>query len=513
MLADCSKMFGNVTQIATVKLALVPVLAGKLSAPVTAMLRRSTPGPCLPLACTSLPRRTSSEKSPVSHTCDGVLRRTGRNQTSILPARTCPGNLTRTRTLDGSVVEALQVSVVPTQSLPRQGLGDGWRPLLASPRPSPLTLPRSLERPAWDAGRGSSKRGRAVTTKEKAFREELLAVGNQLSQGGLSFLEERAVQPPTRRDYQRRTDAFNLMIKADFMCLTITDLEVNLLEYFDQEFLDGSDASTGTKLLSALAFFRPGLRNLKATGLLARTRLALHGWARVAPAVPRVPLPWPVLSGLAAVMLTMGEDICALACLLAADCYLRPGELLWLTGSDVVKARPSLGSAFQAAALRLFPADRGRPSKTHVFNDSVVLDSKDRQWMARLVESLAARQGPQQLFPMKYEHWRHVFMKATELLGLQSLSLTLYVLRHTGPAHDYLDKRRTLQDIQRRGRWALESSVRRYERSSRVSSQLNRLTDAQLQFCKQADRLLPLLFSGRHPVPPLPVPIAKKRRT
>ncbi len=288
---------------------------------------------------------------------------------------------------------------------------------------------------------------------------------------------------------------------------------MSLLEFFDNEFLAGKDHNAGAKLLSAMGFFRPSLRNLRQSGLLPRVRLALQGWSRVAPGVPRLPLPWPVLSGLCAVLISMDCRASALACFTAADAYLRPGELLWLSSEDVAHAQPALGKPFSTAALRLFPEDRGRPSKTRVFSDSVVLDSEGREWLSRAVQDLAQERPGLQLFPLTYLQWLGDLKTASAALGLHGWDITLYVLRHTGPAHDFLAHLRTLPEIQRRGRWALETSVRRYERSSRVASQLNRLSAVQLAFCRLADRLLPDLFAGKAAVPPLPVAVRRRQKT
>ena len=177
----------------------------------------------------------------------------------------------------------------------------------------------------------------------------------------------------------------------------------------------------------------------------------------------------------------------ALASLLAADAYLRPGEVLWLAGEDVVPARAQFGEGFGATALLLFPEERGRASKTHMYNDSVVLDSRHRGFLNRLVEALAARRQGQALFNFTYIRWLGQFKAAAILAGLGKWDLTPYYLRHTGPSDDYLWKRRSLDEIQRRGRWAAESSVRRYEKSSRVTSRLNQLPASTLEFLRLAD--------------------------
>ena len=95
----------------------------------------------------------------------------------------------------------------------------------------------------------------------------------------------------------------------------------------------------------------------------------------------------------------------ALATILAGDAYLRPGECLWLASEDVAPAQPQLGETFRWTSLLLFPRERGKPSKTLGYDDSVVLDSKGREWLGPLVEAQAKRRPHQQLFGMTYLDW------------------------------------------------------------------------------------------------------------
>ena len=50
--------------------------------------------------------------------------------------------------------------------------------------------------------------------------------------------------------------------------------------------------------------------------------------------------------------------------------------------------------------------------------------------------------------------------------------------RHGGPSLDFAKKRRTLVEIQRRGRWRSFGSVRRHEKGGRLTQQLQALPKA-----------------------------------
>ncbi len=241
--------------------------------------------------------------------------------------------------------------------------------------------------------RGLLKRGLEGTPKSVrrkqtvwSFRNVLFSDVDSLLEGGPSLLESCAVKLTTAKDYAKRKNAFITFAEIpDLLSAGLAQLEMALLEFFDVLYLGGKDVGEGAKLLSALGYFRPELRQLSRSGLLPRARLALQGWGRLAPTATRLPLPWPVLAGIVVALLVMGHPQAALASVLAADAYLRPGELLYLSTDDLSKPEPRFSSAFHALALVLFPKERGRPSKTHQFDDSVLLDSKGREWINRLL--------------------------------------------------------------------------------------------------------------------------------
>ncbi len=190
------------------------------------------------------------------------------------------------------------------------------------------------------------------------------------------------------------------------------------------------------------------------------------------------------------------------------DALLREGSNLLQGGASFLE---DLGREFGWTALRLFPEERGRVSKTHKFNDSVVLDGPCRTWLGPMAENLAARRRGKALFNFTYAQWLNSFKSAAARLGLESWELTSYVLRHTGLSHDHLSGARSFPAIQRRGRWALESPVRRYEKSSRVTSRLKDLPADPLAFSHRCDRHLGSILDGSVAVPQLP-PVRAKRR-
>jgi hypothetical protein len=151
------------------------------------------------------------------------------------------------------------------------------------------------------------------------------------------------------------------------------------------------------------------------------------------------------------------------------------------------KAHPQMEQQFRCVSILLAPFSRGIPTKTHEFNDSVVFNSQGREWIGHLLASAASHcKVDEMVFNFTMGQWNAVMKKAARLLFISHWEVVPYLLRHSGPSEDYLSGTRSLLDIQRRGRWKSVHSVRRYEKSARVSSRLDLLTKQQLSFMKQA---------------------------
>ena len=87
-----------------------------------------------------------------------------------------------------------------------------------------------------------------------------------------------------------------------------------------------------------------------------------------------MPLAEEVVSAVAAIMVMWGFRPLALLVLTAMTAYLRPGEVMSLRAEDILP--PSQG---QAALLRewsvfLRPEERGEPTKTGTFDETIYLD-------------------------------------------------------------------------------------------------------------------------------------------
>jgi hypothetical protein len=284
--------------------------------------------------------------------------------------------------------------------------------------------------------------------------------------------------------------------------------------YFDEAYLCGYPLAKGTKLLAAVGHRWAALHRSGSTGLLSRARRALQGWHKMCPPESRLPLPWPAVAGIVAALISMNERGMAIAVLLACDAYLRPGELLDLTVECVIPPQPMMGAAYQVVSLLLAPTDLNKPTKTQVFNESVLLDSRDRPWLGPLLVEWCSQFGPgQRVFPFRDHEFRAKVTKAASLAGLEKWKVTPYLFRHSGPSHDCLTRARDLMTIKKRGRWRSDVTVARYEKAARVTSRLTTLSPAAIHKLESADRnLLRILRRSAQSPFPCPLPVRKKRR-
>lgn len=167
---------------------------------------------------------------------------------------------------------------------------------------------------------------------------------------------------------------------------------------------------------------------------------------------------------------------------------------------DVVKASPQL---HPVASIQLHPESRCATSKTGFFDDGVPLDGGTAPALGSLLVELSQTLQPTApLFDRSYEHMKRVFEKACDRLLIKDRSM--YRLRHGGASHDRASNGRSLADIQKRRRWAADSSLRRYERAVRLQQVELTIGPALLKIArKHADRL-EMYIRGSAPLPSCP---------
>ena len=146
--------------------------------------------------------------------------------------------------------------------------------------------------------------------------------------------------------------------------------------------------------------------------------------------------------------------------LLGLSAYLRPSELLRLRGESLVP--PS--SASPNWCLLMHPSEGAARSKTGTVDDSIQLDSPYLKWLDPVWTLLHAERRGQPLFDFDYPELLQVLKKATQYWKCGAV--VPYQWRHSGPSIDRAMKWRPLDEVQKRGRWASQKSVARYEKAA-----------------------------------------------
>ena len=72
-----------------------------------------------------------------------------------------------------------------------------------------------------------------------------------------------------------------------------------------------------------------------------------------------------------------------------------------------------------------------------------------------------------------------------------------YAWHHSGPSIDRAQNRRTLAEVQKRGRWKHAKSVARYEKAGRLGMSVRELTSEQMAYCEICERHLGDFICGR----------------
>ena len=95
------------------------------------------------------------------------------------------------------------------------------------------------------------------------------------------------------------------------------------------------------------------------------------------------------------------------------------------------------------------------------------------------------------LLPVDAQTLRLTWESTLVQIGLKKSHAVLHQLRHSGPSFDMLTKARTLLEIKLRGRWASDSSVRRYESHAWLGQEFQNLPKKVQKLALKAEQNLP----------------------
>ena len=181
-------------------------------------------------------------------------------------------------------------------------------------------------------------------------------------------------------------------------------------------------------------------------------------------------------------MIHMDELEVGLWVLVAFGFYLRPCECLRLQPEDLIKPVVGISNHW---GLVIAPEERGVATKVGTYDDTLLWDAPYLSFMNGVFQVLHSRPHGQPLWALDYPHVLKSLREASKLL---KVDIVPYHMRHSGPSWERLKGVRTLQQVQKRGRWASTKSLVRYEKHGRLAMQMGEHSDAMqrwLRACEQ----------------------------
>lgn len=320
-------------------------------------------------------------------------------------------------------------------------------------------------------GSGTAEVHRQRTEKLRAKRGERRIRDFLQTHAGVpswaTMLEMMTVAPSTARMYKAEVDTFVEYCTKEQRHLT-QDHEIDSapVDYMNVMHFSGHQAWRGEKLFAGFVNMHPEFGKM---GIRALPRSWKKAWRRWTPGRSRRPIPLPVWCGIAVYVAEHVSVMMAVGVLLALSAYLRPSELLRLRGESLVP--PS--SASPNRCLLMHPSEGAARSKTGTADDSITLDSSYLKWLDPVWGLLHIERRGQPLFSFDYPELLQALKKAVKYWKCGAV--VPYQWRHSGPSIDRAIQWRPLSEVQKRGRWAKQKSVARYEKAARLGVMWNEL--------------------------------------
>jgi integrase len=345
---------------------------------------------------------------------------------------------------------------------------------------------------------GGSKREKRLRQNRASYRrrEYAAAAAAVLEDGQQFVLETQAVTKRTKKKYLVSLEVCRQWVKAQKMPMRgDAEIDAGLTAYMDAHYFKGFQAHVGETLMSAFIDANPGFAKY-GSRRTPRAWRALRAWRRLTPSRSRRPWPLLVWAAIAVTLTLRGFRDMAVFLLLGLGTYARPSELLGIRGKDVI---PATRGVSRHGSVLLAPAETGALTKTGESDDSVLLDCAWMPWLDLLVSELPSSVDNlnDHVFTFGYPSFCQEFNAALSELQMSHLGVVPYTWRHSGASIDRAQNRRSLQEVQKRGRWKQPKSVSRYEKAGRLGLVVRELTSEQRAYCELAERHLGDFISGR----------------
>jgi len=348
------------------------------------------------------------------------------------------------------------------------------------------------------------KKREKARSRQKKYVQKLRA-----SAGQMGILELGSVKEPQRRDYAKRLQEFYEFVALHRLPIAKEDeLDVALCDYADHMYLNGEGSDAGQKLKAALEFVRPEAIR-KSEIHLPRFKRSLKGWRKLAPTQTRLPMIEFVKSSISAIMLYIHQPMMALFNELTFSTYARPGELTRALAIDVVKKNDQ----FSHDVIVLSPFERAEASKAGIFDEVLILDDTRMMCLGSIVVQEAAqriRRGGEEakLWDFTPAQYLQTWRSCVEVLEVGDVAVSPYQNRHGGASRDHLLRLRSVAAIQRRGRWAVDSSARVYDKPGRLQQTINKYSQKLQPLGEQTRARFQDYFYGK----PVPLPIQLQQK-
>ena len=310
-----------------------------------------------------------------------------------------------------------------------------------------------------------------------------------------SLLERRSLTAQTGATYDRLIRNYAAFCAENgFPEAPGPRTDVILLDLFDKWFLEGYGPNVGEKMEAALCFREPRLKEMMEWSLV-RSRRALKGWRRAAPAGSRLPFPVLLVCGLVEGLMAGGNWLMGIYLLLAFVCYLRPHEGLDLKVRDIIPPVRGAGASMDAYVIIVRNSLDGIPDKVGVFDNSLRLDQLIAPSLGRVLHDLCrGRKEEEKLFPFSLSQCTGELNSMARKLGING-QVSVYQCQDGGAAHDLCNKLRPRGEVQARGRWVAEASLKRYTKVGKTQSMLVNLGRPVLNYLRASERRIDALVA------------------
>ncbi|CAK0884926.1 unnamed protein product, partial [Prorocentrum cordatum] len=198
---------------------------------------------------------------------------------------------------------------------------------------------------------------------------------------------------------------------------------------------------------------------------------SLKGWAKRSPGHMRLPLPDIIVGDIALDLAEHDPPLMGAAVSLETGAHARPSEVVELRQGQILPQAlaAKLGAHY---GIAIAPSEWCEVAKTGGLGDNLLVGDVVRPWLTNAPRVLHQPKAAdsQRLFDFMLPEYEREIRKA----GCSSLGARPRVCRRSGASNDKARGRRTLKDIQKRGRWTSPASVARREKGALISRQLRK---------------------------------------